>query len=294
MVALAQALRTHLASIRILPRQFLLRVPAAIRIDASLLRGIWGAALRELDPLVYKQVFKPDRLSGRNVPSSYVIRLIRSGDQLVVQWILIGDAIAHDTSLRRAWDFAAGAGFGPQRHRFPIQEMKCLDPQGHAVSEAEPWSLDHCEWPASVPIEGPCQLAFPGPLRILRKPPGIPGAGSALVLQPTLTDIVVSARRRIGAFLAKPDQSEWRKLAHDAEELSRQIQFVANWQPCGHYRPKAEDVRIGVRGTLALPEGLDELWPLLTAAQWIHIGKSTIEGLGQVVIKHLSVDENPA
>ena len=41
----------------------------------------------------------------------------------------------------------------------------------------------------------------------------------------------------------------------------------------------------GVCGLLDLPEGPGALWPLLAALQWIHVGKSTIVGLGQLQIE---------
>jgi hypothetical protein len=41
----------------------------------------------------------------------------------------------------------------------------------------------------------------------------------------------------------------------------------------------------GVCGCLDLPEGPGPLWPLLAALQWIHLGKSTIVGLGQLQIE---------
>ena len=41
----------------------------------------------------------------------------------------------------------------------------------------------------------------------------------------------------------------------------------------------------GVAGSLELPRGPGELWPLLAAAQWLHLGKGTIMGLGQLIVE---------
>ncbi|MGI6419419.1 MAG: CRISPR system precrRNA processing endoribonuclease RAMP protein Cas6 [Thermoguttaceae bacterium] len=41
----------------------------------------------------------------------------------------------------------------------------------------------------------------------------------------------------------------------------------------------------GVSGSLALPEGPGPLWPLLAAAAWLHIGKGTVMGLGQLRVE---------
>jgi hypothetical protein len=40
----------------------------------------------------------------------------------------------------------------------------------------------------------------------------------------------------------------------------------------------------GVTGFVDLPEGLRELLPLFTAAQWLHVGKGTTLGMGQLAI----------
>ena len=47
---------------------------------------------------------------------------------------------------------------------------------------------------------------------------------------------------------------------------------------------KAELELRGVAGSLALPVGPGPLSPLLAAAVWIHLGKGTVMGLGQIKI----------
>jgi len=40
----------------------------------------------------------------------------------------------------------------------------------------------------------------------------------------------------------------------------------------------------GVSGSITLPRGPGFLWPLLAAAQWSHIGKGTVYGMGEIRI----------
>ena len=47
---------------------------------------------------------------------------------------------------------------------------------------------------------------------------------------------------------------------------------------------KAEVELRGVAGSLALPARPSPISPLLAAAAWIHIGKGTVMGLGQLKI----------
>jgi hypothetical protein len=41
----------------------------------------------------------------------------------------------------------------------------------------------------------------------------------------------------------------------------------------------------GVTGVMDLPEGPGELWPLLAAAGWLHLGKGTVFGLGRLEVQ---------
>jgi hypothetical protein len=50
-------------------------------------------------------------------------------------------------------------------------------------------------------------------------------------------------------------------------------------------RQKAELEMRGVSGYLDLPEGPGPLWPLLAAAQWLHLGKGAVVGMGQLVVE---------
>src|SRR5436190_859080 len=49
-------------------------------------------------------------------------------------------------------------------------------------------------------------------------------------------------------------------------------------------RRQAEVELRGVSGCLDLPEGAGELWPLLAAAMWLHLGKGTTLGLGELQV----------
>ena len=109
--------------------------------------------------------------------------------------------------------------------------------------------------------------------------------------EPTLTDVVVAACRRVKAYLDDGYQAGWSRISDEAIELSRCV-------PCGPWKGGRLDLERysgsqereleirGVSGALDLPRGPDQLWPLLAASQWIHVGKSTNVGLGQIEIRY--------
>jgi hypothetical protein len=154
-----------------------------------------------------------------------------------------------------------------------------LGPDGDTTPSPDPWPLSRCRWPAD-PL-APCRLSFEAPLRLLRR--------QQLVERPTLTDLVVSAQRRLRAFLPDDLLAPWEGLRGRLLEAARGR--PGTWQGTRrdlHRYSARQDADLelrGVCGVLDLPEGPGELWPLLAAAAWLHLGKATVFGLGQLEVQ---------
>jgi hypothetical protein len=325
---LAERLGSTLSAIRILPRRILLDTPG-VAATVPMLRGVWGAALHDLEPTVYAAVFAPNdgadrgnghRLTAGHLPphraaaglaqldpeqgadrriaavtasgtavAGYILRPAPPDPQFApaLDWILIGDAVQHDFTLCRAWDVASGLGLGPQRHRFHLRRTVALRPDGQTVDHAAPWPLSTATWPATnghlrnAASDQPCRLIFPVPLRLMFR--------KQLVESPTLADIVVAACRRVKAYLPAEHLADWDESSRWALETARETP-AEPWQgqrlDLHRYsgRQHAELELRGVTGYLDLPRGPGELWPLLAAAQWLHLGKGTVMGMGQLVV----------
>ncbi len=335
---LAERLNSALASIRVMPRRMLLDTPG-VAATVPMLRGVWGAALHDLDPAAYAAVFgpndagrtstwKPARTS-RSVPlhragaalalhsaaprqqqatlpvggtdvASYILRPAPPDPQFApaVDWILIGEqALAHDFTLCRAWDVASGMGLGPQRRRFRILRSVALHSDRQSVEQSEPWPLNTITWrgwaglptpnspapPPECPLDPyqPCRLGFWSPLRLIYN--------KRLIETPTLADIIVAACRRIKAYLPAEQQADWEPVSREALDTARHTPAAA-WQgqrlDLHRYsgRQRRELELRGVTGCLDLPEGPGQLWPLLAAAGWLHLGKGTVMGMGQMEV----------
>jgi hypothetical protein len=274
-VTLAQNLLPYLRRIALLPRLLVLDTPG-VRATVPMLRGVWGAALHDLDPEAYAAVFEPP---GPNAPVGYVLRPAPPGPHgdTAVHWFLFGDACRHDEALRRAWDVASGMGLGPQRRRWFVRRWVALGPDRMPATDARPWALDAAPWPLAP--DAPCRLHFPAPVRLLRK--------GRLIEQPTLADLAVAAGRRVAALLPDADRPGWDALQRDALALARRHP-AGPWQGARldlvrwSGRQEAEIDLHGVAGSLDLPEGPGELWPLLAAATWLHLGKGSSLGLGEL------------
>lgn len=277
-------LHSLLASIAVLPRRLSLDTPGVVA-TVPMLRGVWGAALLRRDRTLYETAFVGTGPRERRVPL-YVMRPAAPDrhDWPALEWILIADAIAGDAVFREAWAEAAAMGLGPKRIPFAMRACLPLGPDGRPDTRlAQGWTLDRARWPLpGDPATTPCRLVFPAPLRILRR--------GALVAEPTLRDLAAAACRRIQAFLPedrKPMLPALRARAIAAAARTPARSWRGRRLDLVRYsgRQKRPVELHGVGGSIDLPQGPGELWPILAAAMWIHLGKATIVGLGQVAVE---------
>jgi len=285
-VPLADELLALLARIAVLPRRLSLNTPG-VRATVPMLRGVWGAALHDLDPEAYADVFEGRGPAHERTPA-YVLRPAPPdpADAPAVEFTLIGDGVRHDGAAMRAWDVASGMGLGKARRRFAVTNVRGLRPSGEPAPPASavgPWQLSEAAWPLKGnPASTSCRLRFDAPLRIVRD--------GRLVERPTLADVAVVALRRVAAFAPPGTGADSRRLARAVADLARGV-------PCEPWsgerldlvrysgRQRAEIELRGVAGFIGLPAGPGELWPLLAAAQWLHLGKGSTVGMGQPVIE---------
>lgn len=277
-------LLSHLAEIQILPRRLLLQLPDA---DATvpMLRGVWGAALHDLDQDAYARVFAPSQNGSQHSVPLYLMRPAPPDPNgSAIDFFLFGEGIELDPVLGNAWRSACEKGLGPTRTPFQILGANCLPPR---MENVEPlglnsvWSLDQALGPFDDAglIDTPCRLRFATPVRLIRN--------DRLIECPTLADVAIAAHRRVCSLLPRERRAEWDALREDLISFARKTS-------CGAWRGDPVDVERysgrqrrkvvmkGVVGEMDLPTGAGVLAPLLAVLPWTHVGKGTIVGLGAV------------
>ena len=246
-----------------------------------MIRGVWGRALRHVDERIYRYVFVGDGPPHDRLPR-YLMRPAPPDPETApaIDWILFADDADLEPVLLRAWDVACGMGLGADRAPFRVRRML---PVGPAIDrDARPaaaWPLSRATWPlGGAPDSTPCRLSFDSPLRLT-------GRGR-LLLAPGFADIAAAALRRVAALAGRASGEPYR-------DLSRAVRAEADTRPAEPWRGERRDfVRWsgaqrreidlrGVTGGLDLPQGPGEIWPLIAAARWTHIGKGAVFGLGQ-------------
>ncbi len=265
-----------------MPHRLSLDTPGVLA-TAPMLRGVWGAALKDLDAAAYAQVF-----AGTASPAGrpeYVVRPSAPdpSDSPAVDWILFGGALGLRATLLSAWEEAANRGLGPQRRPFSVRRVRHYGPDGHVVDgSASSWPLGAAEWPLGP--DEPCLLVFEAPVRLLRR--------RRLIQEPTVADLVVSALRRLRPLLGPEEQTALDELAPRALATARQTATrpwrgrrvdLQRWSG----RQKRELELRGVSGGIELPEGPGPLRALFAASLWLHLGKATTVGLGRLTVTEL-------
>lgn len=255
-----------------------------------MLRGTWGAALHDLDAAAYAAVFEGRSAASSSLPA-YLLRPSPPDCATAsVDWIVWGAGLNHESALIRAWETAARRGLGSARRPFTILNVAALGPMmdGPPAQEIplnhqpDAWTLGRASWPIKAHrASAPCRIIFESPLRLLR--------GGKLIAQPTYTDLVIAAWRRVEALAGAVQAEEMRTLRSEVIDIARAkpaVPWVGRSYDLRRYSAAQDrDLELrGVQGMLDLPEGPGEIWPLLAAAQWIHIGKGTVFGLGQPLI----------
>lgn len=268
-----------LKAITILPRRIRIETPG-MQAGIPLLRSVWGAALHDFAPQAYIEVFEGEGAPHERTPQ-FILRPAPADPSFApaFEFILIGLGIEHDVALLRAWDIASGMGLGPDRRRFFIREVVPLSRKGGVARSGKPWALGAACLPTGMRPKTPCTLFSRSPLRLIRN--------RLLTESPTVEDLVVGMCRRLLSFLPQ-------NLKEQLVAIRPQLQELASTLPADLWggarldfhrysaaQQSAVDLR-GVTGEIRLPAGLGELWPLFVAAQWIHLGKGTVFGLGQI------------
>jgi hypothetical protein len=272
------ALRACLAGLHVRAWRLHLDTPD-VQATVPLLRGVWGAALHELDLALYERLFR----GGDDELPLYLMRpappWVRPTPAL--EFILFGPAEPEVEAVAwSAWETALRRGLGPNRVPAQLVEVRPLAWDGTALAPArvQPgFALYPLPWQAGTADQSGL-LVFPAPTRLMR--------AGRLIERPALTDVVIAALRRVRALAGEAAEVVWRGRQQWLNLAPGQPVGAARWQPLDLVRYSGRQHREaelrGVTGTLNLPAGPGPLVDLLGAAMWLHIGKGTVMGLGRL------------
>ena len=289
----------------------------------SLLRGQFGAALRNVAcmtrqstcggcPLLqtcpYTRVFEavaPPKGSHAlqdfsNIPQPYVIepptpgaRVLATGDALVFNLVLVGDALAQLALIVFAMQRMLAHGLTRDRVPAELLRVEQVDANGaaHTVWASEkPTLADHAatlQVPAIPSGLSAITLHIHTPMRLQRQ--GQPlGVG-----QLTPRALVAAVGRR--AALLLEFHAGLQGLGQAVQQAALASEALADdrdlhWHDWTRYSSRQQQAMTlgGVQGSWTLRGSADTLaqvWPWLWLGQWLHVGKETMMGMGGYTIE---------
>lgn len=235
------------------------------------------------------------------VPHPYVLaashhrRALRAGEEIALDFTLIGRANDHLTAVIQGLSLAAGDGIGKGGGRFV------------PVAWEQNTGLDAgCEW---IRIDGPDGRIASRPARVLSCPPR-PQAVKIRFLTPLrltsdgrcIGPESITFRAFFGSLLRRisqlsyfhtdtPLETDFRGLMQMADAV-RFAGLNVDWHDWQRYSNRQHrHVPMGGIVGEALLEGdaLEPFWPYLWLGQWIHTGKGTVMGLGRYAVESASL-----
>jgi hypothetical protein len=243
-----------------------------------------------LDPEAYDQVFRPRDAGGKAAPGYVIAEGGRPAPGLrLIYWTLIGpEAAVHDEALTAAWRLASeprGEGAPP----FVLREIRVRCPTGALLPPqftATPWPLAEARWPIQGdPATTPCSLHFPTGLHLA-------GPGNRFLSVIHFDDLIRAACQRVERCLPEALRQPFRELRPAFLEMAERCPATLRLRKAELEEKRLRDgdpIRyFGLLGSIELPKGPGNLWPLLLAIHWLHAGRHFAEGLGHMTIEPLS------
>jgi len=295
---------------------FTVRVLEPLRLPSfagSLLRGSFGRSLRQLScmthmencqdcPLLtncpYTQIFEippPECHSLQKfsaVPNPYSIeppqggtRVLDTGDEFCFSMVLIGQALSHLPLIILAWERALAQGLNKSRSRCQLVSVHC-EGDKEAIYLAGGKVRPHQPVASPLPtMEDTAVLEFTTPLRLQRH-----GRNVGLRELDARTLLIALARRYqllCDTQMRLPPQLDFAALDEAAQHIDLKAEM--RWRDWQRYsgRQKQAMPLGGLIGRINLSGNLAPFISLLSAGQWLHVGKETVFGLGHYLL-HLS------
>jgi hypothetical protein len=194
------------------------------------------------------------------------VRLLPTGGETGIRLVLIGRAIEHAGFAKQAVVEAGLRGLGPDRGALDLL----------SVEPATPPQFRPCSDHVEITLASPLRLVEAGRL-----------VGPAM-LRPR--HLLLALLRRVSTLAQRhgpaPLDLDYRALKERAEEA----EFAAAelcWVEWARYsgRQQALLQMGGLLGALSLPlAGIEQFWPFLALAPWVHVGKGATMGLGAMQV----------
>jgi len=264
----------------------------------STLRGAIGQSLYRTDRMAYDYLYRNGRKSGnqQDIVKPYIIippdihgdkYIVAQGEELVFEFILLGDAVKYASSLALALQNIGHCGLGAQRYPFSLRKIVNREEQRIL------WRRNIYYRTGENEMRIPCHRlsGVTGAEVELRTPLRIRRGGQLLTeirfqtMIRNITSRMIAITERYGGWV---DQNETERLVMLAGEVRtvREDLSVFHLERYSN-RVKEKMDFTGLMGNLEYEGELTLFVPWLSAAQILHIGRNTTFGMGKIEVQFL-------
>lgn len=226
------------------------------------------------------------------VPPLRHAKRYRPGDTFAFEVVLLGQAIKRMPYLIFAVNEMAGQGLGADRR--PFQLMDVLDREGQSFYDVDQGQI--VQDPLPVHVGESIQFEAPESVRvILETPLRMKAHGALMSKEIVVADFLRQAFRRLWSLALYHGQEPLREAdirpLLESGALPEIQSSRLHWKDISRYsnRQKSSLKIGGLLGHFTLCGNLQPWWRILQAVEMLHLGKSTVMGLGKILLERRSV-----
>ncbi|GAB6933858.1 CRISPR system precrRNA processing endoribonuclease RAMP protein Cas6 [Calditerricola satsumensis] len=246
----------------------------------------------------------------QNVPRPYVIEPpddVRTaydpGDALELDIVLFGRGVAYVPHVAFALVEMGRRGLGARRGRFHLEAIASVRADGTLGplvfnGETQQLATAHVVTVTGADLAEPASAGHPQRLRLSFVTPTRLQRDGHLVDKPEMSLLVRALLRRVSALLVfhqgEEPPTNVRSLLDRVDRTVRLVAQEIHWLDWERYSNRhRERMKLGgiVGWAEYAGEGIADVVPWLRLAEWVHLGKNAVFGLGKIAV---SVEEGEA
>lgn len=261
----------------------------------STIRGIIGQALYA-DKVAYTYLYNNHELdkSGKDIVNPYVIvppinnkTSYRIGEELCIDFILLGNAAQYAPSLILALQNAQKFRLGALRYSFMVKKIT------HGIDQRLIWQDGFFNKIAMQSIILPYRalsdvkrvtISLKTPLRIRRNGALIESVDFPTIIR-NITNRICEIAKRYGGWIDEMEVQRLLILASDVSIIQNQLEMKDIKRYSNRLGQKMDFS--GLLGNVQFEGNITPFVPWLYAAQILHIGRNTTFGMGKIEVEFI-------
>lgn len=264
----------------------------------STLRGAIGQSLYRTDRETYDYLYRNGRKNDeqQDIVKPYIIIppefhgdkfIVDRGEELVFEFVLLGDAVKYASSLALALQNIGHCGLGAQRYPFSLRQIvnredqRILWRRNIYYKTGGNEAIIPCH---SLPGVTGAEIELRTPLRIRRGGQLLTEIQFQTLIR-NITSRMIAITERYGGWVDREETERLIMLAGEVRTVREDLSVFHLERYSNRVKEKMDFS--GLMGSLEYEGELTPFVPWLLAAQILHIGRNTTFGMGKIEVQFL-------